>query len=146
MTLSRVLGEIGPVQATSLAGRPPRGTPALDCCLPNSAAKQSLTGLAQPQSAKNLDHARRARLTSDGMIKPSAFAVLRLTTTSKLILRAERARREGGELPLMTGGFWPATGVRERQLIGRPPRTAGSRQGDRKQQDPQSTLQRHSLP
>ena len=63
MTRSRVLGEIRPARAHSLADRLPRGIPALDCCLPNSAAKQSLSVLAEPQSAKNLDHARRARLT-----------------------------------------------------------------------------------
>ena len=75
MPRSRVLGEIGPARPHLLVGRLPRGTTALDCCLPNSAAKQSLSVLAEPQSAKNLDHARRARLNSGGLVKPSAFAV-----------------------------------------------------------------------
>src|SRR6187402_2554127 len=36
-------------------------------------------------------------------------------------------------------GYWPVGGERERQLVGGQTRTAGSRRGDRKQQDPQST-------
>jgi len=43
------------------------------------------------------------------------------------------------KLSVATVGSWPYPGVREPQLLGRPPRTAGFRQGDRRREDPQST-------
>jgi len=56
--------------------------------------------------------------------------------TSYLVLRAEAGELRSRKLPFVTVRYWPAAGVRESQLIGRPTRTTGFAEGNRERARP----------
>jgi hypothetical protein len=66
------------------------------------------------------------------MFLPPAVAIL---------AQVQTARKQTA----VSGAFWPAAGVRERQQFGGPTRTTGLGQADRKRLDPQLTQSRLTM-